>query len=132
MTWIDDRLAQEKARRERWDLIKQHADAVYEALWTQIVEYVAEAKSKSLSVFTTGSVHDRIVSTSPDARYPDQLHVTMGKGRIRAHGTGIDIEFLLDVCPDGVVCLKLRGEPISTEAAAIRILDPLLFPNLQG
>jgi hypothetical protein len=38
----------------------------------------------------------------------------------------------LDVCEDGVVCLKLAGSMILIEDAAKRILDPFLFPQLQG
>jgi len=40
--------------------------------------------------------------------------------------------FELDICPDGVVCLMFEGSPISVEDAAIRVLDPFLFPQLQG
>lgn len=135
MTWIDDRLAERKASRERWGLIKQHADAVYEALWKQIVEYVTEAKSKSISVFTNGSVHHRIVSLSwpikPATKDPDHLHVTMTRTSIHARGEKVDLEFRFGAYPDGVVGLTLDGEPISTEATARRILDPFLFPELQ-
>jgi len=54
------------------------------------------------------------------------------KDRIRVAGDRGHFFFELDICPDGVVCLMFEGSPISVEDAAIRVLDPFLFPQLQG
>jgi hypothetical protein len=60
-----------------------------------------------------------------------QFRLTLKNHLISAKGDReLNFEFLLDVCPDGVVCLKSDGEQIAPEWAAASILDKFLFPCL--
>jgi hypothetical protein len=116
MTWINERLIQRQALRERSALVREHAIPIYEALWQKIVERVDEARRESFPLVTMGSLQDRRVVLAPAGC---------------ARGShGLKLEFVLDVCPDGVVCLKFHGERIGEDEAAIEILDAFLFPEL--
>lgn len=137
MSFIDDRLAERKELERRNNLIDEHAIPIYEALWKKIAEHVKEAHEKGLPVLTNGSLQNRIVRMSVDpaphqsGRRPDEFRLVLKNDRISARGDrGLNLEFTLDVCPDGLVCLKAQGMEISVEEAAIRILDPFLFPDL--
>jgi hypothetical protein len=136
MTWIDTRMADLEAWRKRNSTIRAHAADIYEALWKEIVEHLDEAKQKGFPLSTNGASRKRVVSLEKDNK-PGQhweLDVILvdPKDRIRAKGDRVDLFLDLDICPDGVVCLKLDGKQISLEEAAIRILDPFLFPQLNG
>ena len=52
------------------------------------------------------------------------------RNEITARGTGVDVKFSIDVCDDGVICLKRNGERISLEDAAGLILRPFAYPEL--
>ncbi len=136
MTWFERRLADLEAHKQRLALIKQNAPAIYEQVWTEVVGHVKEAKSKGWPVDTNGEPRKRAVMLQKQNKSGDWLLKVIladGKERIRVKGDhGIDFHFALDVCEDGVVCLKLDGSCISVESAAEAILDPFLFPQIQG
>lgn len=135
MTWIDRRIADLEALKTRRSMIREHALEIYEALWKEITEHLAEAKAKGFPVSTNGAPRKRLISLLKQNLSGDsfELEVSLvdGKDRIRASGDRVDLFLDLDLCPDNVVCLKLAGRQISIEDAAIRILDPFLFPQLQ-
>jgi hypothetical protein len=60
------------------------------------------------------------------------IELVAAKDRIRASGDRTNLFFDLDLGADGVVGLLKDGRSISVEDAAIAILDPFLFPQLQG
>ncbi len=134
MSWIDDRLTEQKALKERKALIAEHAIPIYEALWDKITEYVEEAKARSSPLITNGSLQNRSVISVPPGdgnQKTDQFRLVLEKESIVARGTReLNFEFRLDVCPDRVVCLKLNKEEISVDDAAKEILDKFLFPDL--
>lgn len=106
------------------------------ALWDTIVEHLDEAKNKGFAVSTNGALQKRTIKLAKQNLSGDNfefdLRLVDSKTRISAQGDRVNFMFDFDVCPDGVVCLKLAREVISVEEAAVRVLDPFLFPQLQG
>jgi len=135
MTWFERRLADLEEHKRRLALIKQNAPAIYQQVWDEVVQHIREAKAKGWPVDTNGEPRKRAVMLQKQNKSGDwllQVILADGKERIRVKGDlGIDFHFELDICEDGVVCLKLDGSRIHVEDAAIAILDPFLFPQLQ-
>ncbi len=135
MTWIERRMADVESWKRRNAAIREHALEIYEALWSEILGHVNEAKSKGFPISTNGAPRSRVVRLEKQNRSGDyfelEIALVAAKDRIRAHGDRVDLFLDLDVCDDGVVCLELNGTRISIEDAAIAILDPFLFPQLQ-
>lgn len=132
MSWIDDRLSEQKKREEDSALIREHAESIYNDLWNEITGWLKEAKEKGIPVGTNGAPHRRIVWRSRETggnRIELKINLEKEKGEISISGGGIS-KLLLSVCDDGVVCLKHDGAQISIHDAAIAILDRFLFPDL--
>lgn len=130
MSWIEDRIAESSRAEEAEKLILQHAVSVYENLWDQLKQLIEEAKKYKFAIVTNGSPENREVklTTSTTSRV---FHVFLSKDRRTITATGnVDVLFGVGVCPDGVVCLTFKGEPISIQLAAEKVLDRLIFPNL--
>lgn len=134
-TWIDRRLADLAAHQERNAAIRERAVDIYEALWREIVGHIEDAKLHGFAVSTNGAARKRIVRLAKQNNSGTFHEIVVSlpdsKDRVRASGDRVDVTFDLDVCGDGVVCLKTGGREVSLEAAAILILDPFLFPQLQ-
>jgi hypothetical protein len=135
-TWIERRMADVEAWRAKNASIREHAVTIYEALWNEILGHVNEAQQKGFPVSTNGEPRRRLVSLEKKQKHGDcwqfELILVDAKDRIHATGDRVEVMLDLDVCEDGVVCLKLAGSMILIEDAAKRILDPFLFPQLQG
>lgn len=137
MTWIDTRLAALEALKERNAIVRSHAEAIYEAPWGRIVEHLDEAKEKNSPVSTNGALHKRLIVLRKQNKsgnsFELELVLLTAKDRITASSSregGLVLD--LDIYPDGVVCMKIGGRTVSIHEAAILILDPFLFPQLQG
>ena len=142
MNWIDDRIKQRQVEASRSAVIDSSAEQIFNDLWDEINRWVAEAKQKNLPVFTNGTPYERIVSLSvppPSGRSqsnPRQLTIRLARekkaivvGGISAGGQSVQLT--LDVCDDGVICIKHYGERVSVSEIAMQILDHFLFPELQ-
>lgn len=137
MSWIDDRLAAEKAMAEKEQSICESAETVFNDMWSYILGDVEEAKKKGKPVFTNGTQLDRIVRLSVltfSPSQPKELHIALSKDKHSIAVSGeLRMKFELDICPDGTVCPKdEQGKTVSYKEAARRILDPFLFPKLQS
>jgi len=136
VTWIERRMADLEEFRKRKSAIRERAVDIYEALWKEITGHVEEAERKGFAISTNGALRKRSVllekKNKPGQFFELEIILVDAKDRIRATGDRVDFFLDLDLCPDGVVCLKLTGNQISVEDAAIRVLDPFLFPELQG
>ena len=140
MSFIDDGINQRKHNEERAALIAEHSPKIYEDLWNRLNAYIGEAKLKGFNIFTNGSLHDRLVelqippTKAETVSHRDSFTLTLVNERIiakdKAGQRGVKFDFSLDVCPDGVVCLKLNGERVETEEAAVKVLHKFLFPEL--
>jgi hypothetical protein len=137
MNWIERRLADLEAHQQRNAAIRERAVEIYEALWREIVGHVGDAQAKGIAVSTNGAPRKRVVKLGKQnlsgGYWEAEVSLPDSKDRIRAKGDRVDLIFMLDVCPDGVVCLRCStgAESISIEDAAIAILDPFLFPQLR-
>src|SRR5437899_1711134 len=122
MTWIDRRMADLESWKKRNTAIRDHALEIYEALWNEIVEHLKEAKEKGLPVSTNGAPRKRVIGLEKQNKSGQRVELEVilvdAKDRIRVKGDRVDLFLDLDICPDGVVCLKLTGKPISIEDAA--------------
>jgi len=141
MSFIDDGVAKRKEIQQQAKLIAEQAPKVYEDLWDRVNRFINEAKRKGFLLSTNGSLHNKLVELRIPAKYPeladhrDHFRLTLDspKGRIYAKGqSGVNFEFVLDVCGDGVVCLKWNGGRIETEDAAILILKQFLFSDVEA
>lgn len=138
MSWIGDRLEEQKQVRQRADLIAPSLGTLFHELWEEIKVSVNDAKARGIEVSTNGTTWERkvILSRAPlpgqSSREPDTLTIRVLKEKfvIAISGPQVNIEFQVDVCEDGVICLKQGKEQVSIPDATVRILDPFLFPDL--
>jgi hypothetical protein len=139
MTWIDERLEQLRRKTERDRAVFDGADRLFDELWAEVEGRVKEANSKGLRVGTNGFAYERIVwaSVIPPLEQPSAKRREL---RINLHreSEGISVSgsyqtwtLKIDVCEDGVVCLKHNDKAIVIQEAARLILDPFLFPELK-
>jgi ribosomal protein L1 len=132
VSWIDERVAQLAELQRRNSLINDQAEKLYEALWTELVEFIKEARQKGFKVSTNGAQFRRTVilpETIPMTRKVD-IVLADDKHSISAKGHGMDVYLELSLDSDNIVFLSVDANKVSTREAAIKILDPLLFPEL--
>jgi hypothetical protein len=154
MNWIDDDLA-ERIRREYLEAqqaeinhtIAAHTEEIYNQLWNEVVERIAEVKAKPSQLpqlFTNGGPFLRkIIRPVNPKRHeqsrkpievelkiaPDKLSIT-AKSSESLPGSEYPILFSLAQGEDDVIRMKHKGEHYSVHEAAKLILRPLLFPEL--
>ncbi len=144
MSWIHDELDdRERLQRDR-ATIELHAEAVYEELWSEISDRVADAAKRGMSARTNGSNYERTVlmggpivggvyrTRSEKLR---QLTIRLNKaaGKIEVADDTDDrsIEMLLMVCENGIVRPSYQGRVLTIPEAAQMILRPFLFPSAE-
>jgi len=137
MSWLDEKLAERKATQEKRALIQAEAVNIYQALWDEIVQITDEAKQKGFDVSRNGCLQDRIVRRSVPpplgrrTQRPLEFHLVLSQDKTLIETTGdCEVQFFLDLCHDGIVCLRDKlGKEVTPQRAAISILDPFLFPE---
>ncbi|HVZ18014.1 MAG TPA: hypothetical protein VG897_12900 [Terriglobales bacterium] len=145
MSWIDDRLADQKMLQEhqrqvaeRQRMIAEQAEAVYEKLWEEIKEVLKEMASKGLKSFMNGLPLQRTIrrpgtikeGTTSHPGHEIQVSLVADRQSISVTGD-VRLSLQLDLSEDAVICLKLGGVPTTLRAAANSILDNFYFPELQ-
>lgn len=141
MSFIDDAIAQRKALKERALQISAHGEKIFADMWTRMGGYIDEARRKNPEEFhisTNGSLFDRIVESQiipagATEMHREKFNLTLDarEEQITAKGDGkVNFTFNLDICQDGVVCLKFKNEPIGTDDAVVKILRRFFFPDL--
>jgi len=137
MHWIDERLAEDKALDNRNHKITSEAPQIFNDMWSYVAGDIEHARNKSLPIFVDGSPQKHtvgltdLVSTIPGTR---EFYFTLSQDKhsIVVHGY-VQITFRLLECRDGIVRpTDKHGNPVEYKDAARRILDPFLFPHLQG
>ena len=138
MSWIDDRLEQSQKLMERNRAVADSAEGLFNDLWKEISALTKEAHDKGLGIGTNGSEYERVVWASVIPRLGQstdrrELRIDLHKDRekISVSGSSVPLGLSIDVCDDGVVCLKHNGKRILIQDAARLILDPFFFPELQ-
>lgn len=139
MNWIQSRQEELKTQQARNDEIFAHGPKVYDELWGHVKQNTEDAARYSIVVTINGSSYDRVVrihrpppgQTSPPY---SELHIRLASDRrsITASGPSFydEIELKLDLCNSGYVCPTFEGNELSVSDAAVKVLDPLFFPEL--
>lgn len=136
MTWIDNDLASREKIQARSQIITAHAEKVYNSLWDQVSEFAQEANTKGVKVYTNGTPFKRVVGLGPFRPHnPNsnlELIIELRKepASIAVSGSHGMYSFIIDVCKDNVVCLKLSGKTVTIYDAAVHILRSFLFPDV--
>ena len=138
MGWIDERMEQHRRLMERNRFVADSAESLFDELWKEIAARTKEAHDKGLPAGTDGSAYERIVWASVVPRLSQatnrrELRINLHKQLedISVTGSDFSLNLSIDVCEDGVICLKHNGKRILIPEAARLILDPFLFPELQ-
>jgi hypothetical protein len=140
MSWVDDAFNESEQLAIRNQRIESGRGQLYDDLWKHVTDDIQEINKRGrAALHTNGTTYNRIVSpTNPimRANYPHDVdvskdcHIKLEGRKITVSGYGIGLSFDVDVCPDGVVCLKQNGEHVKLEKASMMILRPLAFPEL--
>jgi len=136
VTWIDERLEKRNELIRRNTAVASGAEGLFNDLWKEVFSLLTEAKQKGFGIRTNGSSFERFawVSNYPPSRDERELKLNLSREEEKVSATICNqvIEFSIDMCEDGVVCLKREGKAVLIQEAAKYILDPLLFPELQA
>ena len=122
----------QRARKQECDrLIFQNAENIYNLLWKEMTKWIEEAQQRGIDVWTNGSPYERQVGFKSVIAEQRQLTLALDKERqtIAIGGPRLFFVLQLAVCSDNTVCLKHDGKEIQIGDAAIKILDPFLFPE---
>ena len=137
MSWLDERMAESEAVRDKIRLISEQAETVYENLWREVKEISDEARTKGFTIKRNGSPYQRIMRLFRDpqdqrSQNAEELGLALApdKKTITATTPHTQFCFTLDTCDGGIVCLTIQGVKISVRDAAIRVVDRWLFPEL--
>ena len=138
MNWIDDRLQQCNETWARSAQIEQAAEKIFNNIWDAITPLVEEAKTKGIKALTNGHPYERTVVLSVGAPLirssgnPRIMVMKLEKDKhcILVSGMQPNIQLDMDVCDDGVVCVKINGKRFSIGDASVYILDRFFFPDL--
>jgi hypothetical protein len=111
-----------------------HAPKIYEELWEALVKIANEAE-EGFVLNPQGSGTNRAIGcgalNSGSHREMD-FTLSQNKRKVSASWAGVSVLFEIDICNDGIVCLKQKGNPVPIEAAAHQIMGPFLFPELSN
>jgi hypothetical protein len=148
MTWIDDDsgelnrrkhwLSQEESRN--WSIVAE-AEKIYNDLWSEITDRIAEAKQKNIvTLLTNGSTfHRKIIAPttlkgSEPWTAPKEVLIDLSKDKLSIIVSGLEGFSFLPFFQreDNVILLNRAGEYITVAELAKLILRPLLFPELFG
>lgn len=140
MSWIDERLQQRREIFLRNTQIEHDSERIFNDIWDAIIPFVEEAALKGINVSTNGTPFERTVSlsvvtetlTRRTASLPKVATIKLEKEKhvITVVGTQPNIELAIDICSDGVVCVKYQGRRVLIGGIAAYILDRFLFPDL--
>jgi hypothetical protein len=142
MNWLDDC----SRERNRLDVhskeIAMRGHEVFESLWRDVTRWIEEAKTKGHLLSTNGTPESRTVKlefkplNAHAMLLPKVLKLNVAEDRSLISAvfpdTEGDIKLLLDICDDGVICMKHEGKRIYPSDAAILILRRFIFPEQHG
>jgi hypothetical protein len=131
--WISNKWSEYRTATANLAAIQQNADTIFGALWASIGEVrMAVEQSTRIGLDTNGTQNDRVVimvigKEGKDSRW---MNITLSADlrSITAKWKGApELSFTIEVCSDGVVCLKFGGREISSRDAARKIMEEFLF-----
>lgn len=133
MSWVDDRSNEEAKAEENRSKIGLYGDKLYEELWEEIADRVADARKRNLPYTTNGSAYERAVIKLTPRNHPpgevDRMTVSLDRGewKILVESDERNLTITMGLCKDEVVCLKHDGRTLSVPDAARLILEPFIF-----
>lgn len=135
MDWIDKKLTAHNKAKSDVQAVVGAADGIFNAIWGGVVAISQYANERQMRTSTNGSPYDRVVNMTLYPKVgevsasPRVLHLTLAESRrkIFAKWDGANLDFSIEVCDDGVVCLKLDGRRVDALEAARLIMEPFLF-----
>ncbi len=138
MTWIDDTEKHLADITKRDGQIRTDADVLFKGLWDELKANVADARriTRFASLETNGNPEARIIKMQvpgPVAMPREKsvrISLMKDEHRIVTNDGVVDVVIDIDVCDDGVTCLKINGSQASYAEVAIAILRPFLYPGI--
>jgi hypothetical protein len=116
--------------------VSEAADGVFDQLWEEIKEVCLAGKNRGMNLDTNGSPLSRVVlmlathgQSNARSENDRKLTISLSADRrsILAASDSGENEMKIEVCPDGVVCLKFQAHKVSSRDAAKIIMEPFLF-----
>jgi hypothetical protein len=137
MGWVHDKEKRWSDRNERDAALLAGANNVFARLWSELKEHASEAKEidrfKSLewNCIPEARVIKLTVPGQVAMPHVKAVGVSLSGDRrkIVASGEGVELTIDINICDDSQPCLKIDGRKVDYEEAAIRILDPFLYPD---
>lgn len=141
MTWWDDAHREATAIATRERLIVDQQDETFRLLWKELLAQLEDGKRFFPDLFTNGQEFSRSIKlpVPPSTPIPILKSVPALEVQITLHrkehqiivsGHTVDIEIAVDVCDDGVICLKVNDKEVSIAEVATDILRRFAFPQL--
>jgi hypothetical protein len=138
MTWWDDAHNDATAIVNRERLIVDQQDETFRLLWKELLAQLEDGKRFFPDLFTNGQEFSRSIklpvslATTKPLVSVREVQVTLHRKehQIIVSGHTVDLEIVVDVCDDGVICLKVGDQVVSMAEVATDILRRFAFPQL--
>jgi hypothetical protein len=134
MEWIEQKLSEWRKMQGDLMAIEGAADSIFEQLWDDIAESARVADLHGMGIKTNGMPRHRTVIMAQPLMVPRMaadrrltIDLVENRRRITTNSDAGNKDFTIEICPDGVVCLKLLSQRISIQDAAREVMEDFLF-----
>jgi hypothetical protein len=133
MEWIEQKLSEWRKMQGDLMAIEGAADSIFEQLWDDIAESARAADLHGMGIKTNGMPrHRTVIMAKPmiarmTADRKLAIDLADDRRRITTNSDAGNRDFTIEICPDGVVCLKLLSQRISIQDAAKEVMEDFLF-----
>ena len=139
MKWVEERLEQRRKRESEARAIADSFDTIWGELWEGITKSAAayRAQCGQFSVITGGSQNRRMIGIPAPLQVVNGVVVEYALQvfieAVGSHAVKVDDQiYPLASGADGVIYLMVNNEAVFPSELAERIMDPILFPDLQS
>lgn len=125
MGWLEERYQEFVDEQRDRKSVLEHAEAIYEGLWEEIVLVTTSPTVAFMQIETNGLPRHRTVTMGKRV-----LKIDLSEDKHSIVATlpeDTEVQLSIAVCLDGVVCLKCTGKTVNYAEAAQRILEPFIF-----
>jgi hypothetical protein len=136
MDWIEQGLDDWRKASSDLQVVTESADGIFTQLWEDIKEIVIAAEKQGIRLMTNGSPQKRVVIMLANSSFFGKplpadrklaIDLAADRSSIVARSDAGEIHLKIEVCSDGVVCLKYQSHPITSRDAAKDIMQDFLF-----